>query len=193
MFDSQIKNNRTNIIKDTLNWVKISGIYKAKGGEKFFIIGNFSDSTEVYYEDTQVSPFVDASYYFIDDVAVYNCEGTTLCVDTHTIKEPKSDTFTLHIPNIFTPNTDGTNDAWQVQATGVQQLSAAVYNRWGTLLWQQEVFADTTQQKTALHLAWDGRSNTGLPVSAGTHFYLVTYTTRQGETKKEKGFVTLMR
>lgn len=36
MFEPQVKNERSNIIKDTLNWVKISGTFTAKGGGKIF-------------------------------------------------------------------------------------------------------------------------------------------------------------
>jgi len=31
------------VITDTLNWIKISGIYAANGGEDHIIIGNFYD------------------------------------------------------------------------------------------------------------------------------------------------------
>lgn len=33
------------VIKDTLNWVKVGGIYTAHGGEQYITIGNFSDDS----------------------------------------------------------------------------------------------------------------------------------------------------
>ena len=37
----QINNSNNNFLNDTLNWTKISGIYNAKGTERYLIIGNF--------------------------------------------------------------------------------------------------------------------------------------------------------
>ncbi|CAG0986050.1 hypothetical protein FLAV_02041 [Flavobacteriales bacterium] len=181
IYGTPILGDSTQILNDTLLWIKIETEYIASGGEEFLAIGNFFSSEQTRYGKPSINNDGIAGY-FIDLIELYLCEDT--------LPVP-NDTFYLHIPNIFTPNADGLNDAWQVKAKGVQQLSAAVYNRWGSLLWQQEVFADSIQNE--LHLSWDGRSNTGLPASAGTYYYLVTYTTTTGEIKKEKGFLTLIR
>lgn len=58
------------IISDTVNWVKIGAIFKAGGQEKYLIIGNFSNDKE-----TSAIPYFQNStdynaYYFIDDVSV---------------------------------------------------------------------------------------------------------------------------
>ncbi|MEI6020638.1 MAG: hypothetical protein WCR21_05875 [Bacteroidota bacterium] len=45
----QISNSNGNIISDTLNWIKIYGIFKATGNEKHLIIGNFRSDQ---YTDT---------------------------------------------------------------------------------------------------------------------------------------------
>jgi len=45
---------------DTASWVKLCGNYKAKGGEKFVVIGNFKS----VYKNS------DNSYIFVDDVSV---------------------------------------------------------------------------------------------------------------------------
>ena len=58
------------VITDTLNWIKVSGIYIAQGGEKYITIGNFFDNAHTY-EDTlnAQSQYIEA-YYYIDDVSV---------------------------------------------------------------------------------------------------------------------------
>ena len=57
------------IISDTLNWVKINGIYKANGTENFIVIGNFYD-----FPITDIVDVGDGTdqgaYYFFDDVSV---------------------------------------------------------------------------------------------------------------------------
>jgi hypothetical protein len=57
------------IISDTMNWVKISGIYQAQGGEKYITIGNFNTDEET---DTLalVPGEYPASWYYLDDVSV---------------------------------------------------------------------------------------------------------------------------
>ncbi|MBI2259730.1 MAG: T9SS type A sorting domain-containing protein [Flavobacteriia bacterium] len=57
------------IISDTMNWVKVAGIYKAQGGEQYLTIGNFStdEETEILIFDPNA---YDAAFYYIDDVSV---------------------------------------------------------------------------------------------------------------------------
>lgn len=58
-----------NIITDTLNWSRISGLYKAHGGEKYITIGNFTsreNTTKIYFwrpDEIYIA-------YYIDDVSV---------------------------------------------------------------------------------------------------------------------------
>lgn len=59
------------IISDTLNWVRINGVYKANGTEVFIVIGNFFSNSETDTLDTRdiIDQSLDA-YYFFDDVSV---------------------------------------------------------------------------------------------------------------------------
>ncbi len=62
----QIKSSR--ILSDTANWEEISGLYKAKGGEKYISIGNFnSDANTTMINFGQGVTRID---YYIDDVSV---------------------------------------------------------------------------------------------------------------------------
>lgn len=68
-YNSQIKNFNNIIISDTLNWIKVSGIYSALGGENFITIGNFNnDNTTDTITVNSSSPY--GAYYLIDDVSV---------------------------------------------------------------------------------------------------------------------------
>jgi hypothetical protein len=57
------------IISDTLNWVKVSGIYKANGNEKFITIGNFKTDIETEIQIVDIDAYFGA-YYLIDEVSV---------------------------------------------------------------------------------------------------------------------------
>ena len=69
-------------IIDTINWVKISGIYQANGGEKYITIGNFN------YDSTTTEQIIDASspyniaYYYIDDVSIFKIKTSNAGRDT---------------------------------------------------------------------------------------------------------------
>jgi len=67
-FTPAIQNPVGNILKDTLNWIEISGCYTAKGTEQYAIIGNFRSSANTQSEGCVG---VTGSYYYIDDVGVY--------------------------------------------------------------------------------------------------------------------------
>ncbi|MBC7411127.1 MAG: gliding motility-associated C-terminal domain-containing protein [Bacteroidia bacterium] len=62
----QIKSK--SVVNDTTNWIRISGFYKAHGGEQHITIGNFTidDLTEVQRTNYLINP-ID---YYIDDVSV---------------------------------------------------------------------------------------------------------------------------
>lgn len=79
----QINNPSGNIIKDTLNWVKIEGEFIAQGDEKYLYIGNFKRLRDIHWE---IVPYTDhlggtESYYYIDDVAVYPCDAPVYFAD----------------------------------------------------------------------------------------------------------------
>ncbi|MEA3496536.1 MAG: OmpA family protein, partial [Bacteroidota bacterium] len=80
-----LNNKRGNILKNTEDWTLISGLYKAKGNEKFILIGNFSCSDSSNYHETKArilfQPFRMNAYYYIDDVSVvpYSLKNKTVC------------------------------------------------------------------------------------------------------------------
>lgn len=68
MLSPAIVNCNECFLEDTVNWMSISGLYKAKGGEQFLVIGNFTlrwweDSKEAMENGT-------GRYYFVDDVSL---------------------------------------------------------------------------------------------------------------------------
>jgi hypothetical protein len=68
--DAQIKYFNNEIIDDTLNWVKVCGLYQAQGGEAYLTIGNFNTDAETT-EGVQYTPGWDwQTYFLIDDVSV---------------------------------------------------------------------------------------------------------------------------
>ena len=70
----------------------------------------------------------------------------------------------LEIPNVFTPNGDGTNDVWNLN--GIDEYPDAivqVFNRWGDVVFESSVgYTDP----------WDGTYN-GTDVPVATYYYII--------------------
>ncbi|TAE08753.1 MAG: hypothetical protein EAZ47_03270 [Bacteroidetes bacterium] len=68
------------------------------------------------------------------------------------------------IPNAFSPNGDGINDKWEIPLIASYiYANVQVFNRFGTL-----VYSTLGYEKP-----WDGTTNTGQPVPAGTYYYYI--------------------
>ena len=84
------------------------------------------------------------------------------------------------IPNVFTPNNDNGNDAFQIGGIqGYPNSRLGVYNRWGQL-----VYENTNYQNT-----WNGQDDTGQPLPDGTYYYVFERT----DGEKFTGNVALLR
>ncbi|HTA62289.1 MAG TPA: T9SS type A sorting domain-containing protein [Bacteroidia bacterium] len=66
------------ILRDTLNWMEISGIYIATGGEDHIIIGNFYNDTQTDTSANFYSSFSGFAYYYIDDVSVIPTDSISM-------------------------------------------------------------------------------------------------------------------
>jgi len=69
--------------KDTLNWLRVSGIYKAHGGEKYITLGNFFDNAHTLVDTVikPIIPYYNAAGYYIDDVSVIPLDSMFLQAD----------------------------------------------------------------------------------------------------------------
>ena len=76
-FEEHIGNPRGQLIKDTINWTKISGLYTAKGGEKYMTLGNFRNTAQTKYlsYDRNNHTNIHSAYFFVDGVGVKLDDG----------------------------------------------------------------------------------------------------------------------
>ncbi|MEO8067416.1 MAG: gliding motility-associated C-terminal domain-containing protein, partial [Flavobacteriales bacterium] len=90
----------------------------------------------------------------------------------------------IEVPNTFSPNSDGVNDGWQVNADGFADVHAIIYNRWG-----QELYSDDP----TIH-PWRGRNgSTNEEVPDGVYFYALTLTRYNGSEEVRTGYIQLTR
>lgn len=87
------------------------------------------------------------------------------------------------IHNVFTPNGDGINDTWKVQALGFRRYTLIVYDRWG-----REVFNNGGD----MNKLWDGTIG-GQPAPEGAYSFVFEGTDLNGQKVTRTGTVTLLR
>jgi gliding motility-associated-like protein len=56
------------------------------------------------------------------------------CRDTVTKVVNVEDEINLYVPNAFTPDNDGLNDAFLPKGTGINSFTMDIFNRWGELI-----------------------------------------------------------
>jgi gliding motility-associated-like protein len=88
----------------------------------------------------------------------------------------------LVIPNVFTPNKDGTHDYFEVVTDGVTVYEFNVFTRTGT-----QVFHSSSPR-----IFWDGTNSAGLELSEGVYYYVIE---EEGgsESYSSTGFIYLFR
>ena len=105
------------------------------------------------------------------------------CSNSYTIAVVVNIPTTLIIPNVFTPNGDGTNDEFFIPNTGMASLNCDIFNRWGQLLYTI----------TAPDQGWDGITPNGDKAPEGTYMFILEAKGLDGKTYKQQGTVMLVR
>lgn len=98
---------------------------------------------------------------------------------------PPADTLVYKyvLPNSFTPNSDGMNDAFAASAHGmVGNFALFIYNRWGNKVFESHQIED----------AWDGNyKNKPCPIGSYVYYGFIVFA--NGEEHRFQGNVTLLR
>ncbi|MDT8411380.1 MAG: gliding motility-associated C-terminal domain-containing protein [Vicingaceae bacterium] len=142
--------------------------------------------------------------YLLQIIDINGCSVTdTILINDVQVGCDVSDTLELMItiPNVFTPNGDNENDNFVIQIIGaelLESLETKIFNRWGQTVenrkWKVESLETlpltNNQQQFTI---WNGNTTAANEASEGTYFYIISYTTKAGETVTEKGSVTLLR
>ncbi len=111
------------------------------------------------------------------------------CIAESRIKINVDNELDFYMPNIFSPNGDGSNDRFiiyknKIPAT-INRLS--IYDRFGNMVYEQRNFDFEDNP-----LGWDGTFKNS-PVATGVYIYVVEYTDFKGEKHIVKKDLTLVR
>lgn len=140
------------------SWMHVETYFVAQGGEQYLTIGNFkglATTDLLIFNEPETAATI---YMLIDNVALTE------------VPQPEPKPAEPETPNVFTPNSDGTNDVWKLPFTGNGTQTVSILNRWG----QQVYSAPLT------NFAWDGKTPSGLSCNEGAYFYRISETNISG-------------
>jgi len=96
----------------------------------------------------------------------------------------------VNIPNIFTPNNDNSNDAFDIDIVGYSSYDLVIFNRWGN-----KVFESKKDGFGNDGINWNGNNfNVGAECPEGVYYFVFNYAMNGNpEPKSARGSLTLVR
>jgi hypothetical protein len=119
----------SNLFNDSVNWVKMSVFYLAKGGEEFLYLGNFKDNNSTPQDTTEnyLPHGSNFAYFYIDDLSIYELDSTVSVneskfdVNIKVYPNPAQEFVSVDLPNSF------------------NQAQLSIYNLTGQLISQKQI------------------------------------------------------
>ena len=148
-------------------------------GDSAFFAVSFDEGTTYLWQNGSADTSAwtaDPGHFWLQETNICGTETDSGFV----IIQPAQPAIVL--PDIFTPDGDGTNDQYYVSgAVLTESFRMDIYNRWGRLMFSS---ADPAA-------SWDGSGDNGT-VTAGTYFIVFTYRNCQNEEKKTHGLIEVI-
>lgn len=150
-------------------------------------VGNFNwdfgdggSSTDAFPTYEYLNPGPPPGYWYVVTLSGYDANG---CFGVWVDSVQILDKPIVEIPNVFSPNGDGENDAFAfVDFRGVDDFKMKIFNRWGQMVYEtSSVNSDLAIWKPAKD------------VSEGTYYFEFNGVGYNGENVNETGHVTLLR
>jgi len=141
--------------------------------------GNGETEASTNLSDTYLGTFTLPGTYTVTLTA-----SNGICTDTdqmQVIVNPYAP-LVIHLPNVFTPDGDGTNDGFYIDVENGVTIQVIIVNRWDNVMFEINDFVTK----------WDGTFG-GSEASEGTYFYKYTITGLDGTTQSGHQFVELLR
>jgi gliding motility-associated-like protein len=155
--------------------LSVSFINSSMGATNYsWDFGNGNSSTNI--NDT--SNYFNPGQYLIT-LFVTNAQG---CIDSLVQQLIVYEEFYLSVPNVFTPNGDGSNDLFFIPSKGLASLEVLIFNRWGIQV----------ASINAPNGYWDGKTSSG-DAPDGTYFFILNAKGMDGKEHNAQGYLLLSR
>ena len=135
--------------------------------------GPGSDTTTYNVEDSVEFTYYIPNYYFPKLISISKKECEDIYPDelqNETAIEIEVEPSKLELMNVFTPNDDGINDIFLVDAKSLKEFRLSIYNRWGKLVYEHEQTQDKWDWK-----GWDGSifGKGNRKAEPGVYYYVI--------------------
>ncbi|MCG3167581.1 MAG: hypothetical protein POELPBGB_03375 [Bacteroidia bacterium] len=131
-------------------------------------------------ENTQVITTLTSGQY---TVTVTDANGCSASSSVNVLfNQCLTDSFTIYIPNAFSPNSDRDNDAFRIYGTNIKYLEFRIFNRWG----------EQIHLARGVNGTWDGTYKMR-EAEMGVYAYVVQIELESGYRETFRGGVTLVR
>lgn len=131
-FDNAIVSKRLTVYEQQFYWIPVCGVYKAKGGEEYLTIGNFTPSEKLTTPKIKrpkgfYKPQKYDAYYYIDNVSVVakeevdkcNCDVVAGMENAKTVERDFTSDKSVQSKNVKIINTDGSAAGSQTKSKTV--------------------------------------------------------------------------
>ncbi|MCB0401233.1 MAG: hypothetical protein KDD41_04060 [Flavobacteriales bacterium] len=132
-FDNAIESKRLTVYEQQFYWVPVCGKYKAKGGEEYVVIGNFTPEEKLTLNKIKrprgfTKPQTYDAYYYIDNVSVVPSEEVDKCdcdvipgmENAQTVERDFTSDKDVNTKTLKIINTDGTEAGMDGQDGGTK-------------------------------------------------------------------------
>ncbi|HBF89053.1 MAG TPA: hypothetical protein DDX39_10465, partial [Bacteroidales bacterium] len=168
------------------------------GGVNFYNESIGSDAVVWNFGDNEVSTIENPEHQYTQPgefevlLTAMTQQG---CLDTVVGNVIVNEGFTFYAPNAFTPESNR-NDYFFFKGIGIDpdNFYYAVYDRWGELIFETDVFYNPESGYTDVKGAWDGTvHNSGALVEMGVYTWRVVLKEVTGKSHEIAGTVTVIR
>jgi gliding motility-associated-like protein len=149
------------------------------------------------YGDDSVSTVKDTLshiYYRPGEYSVMlTIESELHCIDSMRFDKVVVDPSNLNIPNVFTPNGDGINDYFVVEAKSLRTINVEIFSRSGIMVYS--FYGE--KEKVKEWKGWDGNvNNSSREATPGIYFYIIRakgWDDKVYDSSEYRGFMYLYR
>jgi len=122
---------------------------------------NFGDGSTSTLQDPQHTYLAAGTY---NVMLIISTGSPDNCLDTAYITVTAELPSFLIVPNVFTPNGDGSNDEFSVLYQSIVSFNCIIFNRWGKKIYE---WSDVSK-------GWDGKTEGGKQCSDGVYYYILS-------------------
>ncbi len=142
---------------------------------------DFGNGSTSIFENPPAQTYTSNGFYTVS-LIITTSEG---CTSTDSIIITINSVVSI-LPNVFTPNGDGTNDIFALDADYFSSFVFTVLNRWGNTIFEKD------RDPSSPLFLWDAKTNGGEKCKDGVYFYRLKGLLNEGTEFDKTGYITLV-